>query len=440
MPLTTHNKRKTMSNLKVIISREFSERVRKKSFIITTIIMPLFMVAMMILPAVIMNGNIGSDTKHIVVVDETDGTVVGKSLKSDSSVEFEMLENITRTDAVSRFDKDESVYGILWIDSDAVLHPDHIQLITNSSSSVMTEENIENQISEILRDIKLKSYGIEEIDRILSESQVNVSLSTMRYTGDKESMEETSSALSMAVSLILGMILYMFIIIYGQQVLTGVIEEKQTRVLDVMVTSCSPFDLMMGKILGVAAVAAVQVAIWCVIVCTVSAFIMPMIMSPDTVQAMSATEASLNITFGNVMYVLELFLWLLLFIVGGFLLYASLFAAAGSAVDANQDAQQFNTILMMPIILSIMVMMMVFNDPDSKLVFWCSMIPFTSPIVMMARIPFDIPVWQIILSLVILYVSFLLTTVIAARIYRIGIFTHGKKPSWKELGTWLFMK
>lgn len=440
MPLTTHNKRKTMSNLKVIISREFSERVRKKSFIITTIIMPLFMVAMMILPAVIMNGNIGSDTKHIVVVDETDGTVVGKSLKSDSSVEFEMLENITRTDAVSRFDKDESVYGILWIDSDAVLHPDHIQLITNSSSSLMTEENIENQISEILRDIKLKSYGIEEIDRILAESQVNVSLSTMRYTGDEESMEETSSALSMAVSLVLGMILYMFIIIYGQQVLTGVIEEKQTRVLDVMVTSCSPFDLMMGKILGVAAVAAVQVAIWCVIVCTVSAFIMPMIMSPDTVQAMSATEASLNITFGNVMYVLELFLWLLLFIVGGFLLYASLFAAAGSAVDANQDAQQFNTILMMPIILSIMVMMMVFNDPDSKLVFWCSMIPFTSPIVMMARIPFDIPVWQIILSLVILYVSFLLTTVIAARIYRIGIFTHGKKPNWKELGTWLFMK
>lgn len=440
MPLTTHNKRKTMSNLKVIISREFSERVRKKSFIITTIIMPLFMVAMMILPAVIMNGNIGSDTKHIVVVDETDGAVVGKLLKSDSSVEFELLENITRTDAVSRFDKDESVYGILWIDSDAVLHPDHIQLITNSSSSLMTEENIENQISEILRDIKLKSYGIEEIDRILAESQVNVSLSTMRYTGDKESMEETSSALSMAVSLILGMILYMFIIIYGQQVLTGVIEEKQTRVLDVMVTSCSPFDLMMGKILGVAAVAAVQVAIWCVIVCTVSAFIMPMIMSPDTVQAMSATEASLNITFGNVMYVLKLFLWLLLFIVGGFLLYASLFAAAGSAVDANQDAQQFNTILMMPIILSIMVMMMVFNDPDSKLVFWCSMIPFTSPIVMMARIPFDIPVWQIILSLVILYVSFLLTTVIAARIYRIGIFTHGKKPSWKELGTWLFMK
>lgn len=427
-----------MSKIGVIISREFTERIRKKSFIIATILSPLLLIGIGTAPTLIMlHGN--SDTKHIVVVDETEGHFVGKNLQSNKSVEFQLLEDITRKDAMVSYNDENKAAGILFIESDVLQHPDHIQLLNNASSSVMLEEEIAGQISSILHNEKLKEYDIENLDQILSETQYHVSLSTMKNngTGDEESMEQTSSGLSMAISLLLGMMLYMFIIIYGQQVLTSVIEEKQSRVLDVMVTSCRPFELMMGKILGIAAVAAVQIGIWCVLISTASAILVPMIPSSaveETGSAVSALETMINLP-----QILLIFLWMLLFMVGGFLLYASLFAAAGSAVDANQDAQQFNTIIMMPIIIAIVVMMSVFNDPSSGLVFWFSMIPFTSPIVMMARIPFDIPVWEIVLSLCILYATFVLTTWIAAKIYRIGIFMHGKKPSWRELGTWLRM-
>lgn len=427
-----------MSKIGVIISREFTERIRKKSFIIATILSPLLLIGIGTAPTLIMlHGN--SDTKHIVVVDETEGHFVGKNLQSNKSVEFQLLEDITRKDAMVSYNDENKAAGILFIESDVLQHPDHIQLLNNASSSVMLEEEIAGQISSILHNEKLKEYDIENLDQILSETQYHVSLSTMKNngTGDEESMEQTSSGLSMAISLLLGMMLYMFIIIYGQQVLTSVIEEKQSRVLDVMVTSCRPFDLMMGKILGIAAVAAVQIGIWCVLISTASAVLVPMIPSGAVEEAGSAVpalEAMINLP-----QILLIFLWMLLFMVGGFLLYASLFAAAGSAVDANQDAQQFNTIIMMPIIIAIVVMISVFNDPSSGLVFWFSMIPFTSPIVMMARIPFDIPVWEIVLSLCILYATFVLTTWIAAKIYRIGIFMHGKKPSWRELGSWLRM-
>lgn len=427
-----------MSKIGVIISREFTERIRKKSFIIATILSPLLLIGIGTAPTLIMlHGN--SDTKHIVVVDGTEGHFVGKNLQSNKSVEFQLLEDITRKDAMVSYNDENKAAGILFIESDVLQHPDHIQLLNNASSSVMLEEEIAGQISSILHNEKLKEYDIENLDQILSETQYHVSLSTMKNngTGDEESMEQTSSGLSMAISLLLGMMLYMFIIIYGQQILTSVIEEKQSRVLDVMVTSCRPFELMMGKILGIAAVAAVQIGIWCVLISTASAILVPMIPSSAVEEAGSAVpalEAMINLP-----QILLIFLWMLLFMIGGFLLYASLFAAAGSAVDANQDAQQFNTIIMMPIIIAIVVMMSVFNDPSSGLVFWFSMIPFTSPIVMMARIPFDIPVWEIVLSLCILYATFVLTTWIAAKIYRIGIFMHGKKPSWRELGTWLRM-
>ena len=163
-------------------------------------------------------------------------------------------------------------------------------------------------------------------------------------------------------------------------------------------------------------------------------------MSEDVAQANDMMMQAMMGTIGNTAYIASLFAYMLLFILGGFLLYASLYAAAGSAVDSVQDGQQYNTIIMIPIILSIIVMMSVFNDPNSPVAFWFSMIPFTSPIVMIARIPFGIAVWEIWLSIGILYATFILTTWLAAKIYRIGIFMHGKRPSWKELGQWLRMK
>lgn len=437
-----------MNKIGLIVEREFTERVRKKSFIISTLLTPLLMIAMMVLPSVLMlKGN--SDTKNVVVIDNSPEQFVGKQLASGKTVSFNLLApGETLNKARMEY---KSVYGILVVGEDILDNPQNLQLVLNDASSMSVEENIQNQIQGILRTERLKRYNLENMDQILADANVRVnSLQTLKNNEqeDDENMEKTSTTASWLMGLILGMLLYFILIVYGQQVLQSVIDEKQTRVLDVMVTSCTPFELMMGKILGIAVVAALQIVIWAVLIIGASAFVMPLVMGGADVDA--ALAAAQNVPnseimsmvgkFTNVSYLAGLFLELLLYIVGGFLFYASMYAAIGSAVDTPQDAAQFNGIIMMPVIISIMVMMSVMNDPNSNLVFWCSMIPFTSPIVMMARIPFGIPTWQVAVSLVVLYISFFAMTWVAARIFRVGVFMHGKKPSWKDLGAWIKMK
>ena len=437
-----------MNKIGLIVEREFAERVRKKSFIVSTLLTPLFMIAMMVLPSVLMlKGN--SDTKNVVVIDNSPEQFVGKQLTSGKTVSFNLLdEGVTLNAARMQY---KAEYGILVIGSDILDNPQNLQLILNDASSMSVEESIQSQIQGILRTERLKRYNLENMDQILADANVRVNgLQTLKNNDqeDESNMEKTSTTASWLMGLILGMLLYFILIVYGQQVLQSVIDEKQTRVLDVMVTSCTPFELMMGKILGIALVAALQIVIWAVLIIGASAFVMPMVMGgADVNAAMAAAQnvsdpeiMSLVGKFTNVSYLAGLFLELLLYIVGGFLFYASMYAAIGSAVDTPQDAAQFNGIIMMPVIVAIMVMMSVMNDPNSDLVFWCSMIPFTSPIVMMARIPFGIPTWQVAVSLVVLFISFMLMTWVAARIFRVGVFMHGKKPTWKDLGAWIKMK
>ncbi|MBR6370677.1 MAG: ABC transporter permease [Bacteroidaceae bacterium] len=440
-----------MNKIGLIVEREFTERVRKKSFIITTLLTPLFMIALMVAPSLMMMKG-GSSTKNVVVVDNTPGQFVGSQLESGETVSFRLLpEGTTLGQARSQYNSPDIAYGVLVIGSDILDNPQNLQLILNDASSMSVEDNIRNQIQGILRTGRLARYEMDNIDRILADANVRVNIQTLKNNGqedEEEGMEATSTAASWIMGLILGMLLYFILIVYGQQVLQSVIDEKQTRVLDVMVTSCKPFDLMMGKILGIALVAALQIVIWAVLIIGASAFIMPMVMGNAGIDAaMAAAQsagdaeiASIVGKFTNVGYLAGLFLELLLYIVGGFLFYAAMYAAIGSAVDTPQDAAQFNSIIMMPVIVAIIVMMNVMNDPNSSLVFWCSIIPFTSPIVMMARIPFGIPVWQVAVSLMILYISFFLMTWVAARIFRVGVFMHGKKPSWKDLGAWIKMK
>lgn len=437
-----------MSKIGLIIEREFAERVRKKSFIVSTLLTPLFMIAMMVLPSVMMFKG-GSSTKNVVVIDNSPEQFVGRKLVSGKTVSFNLLEgNESISNARMMYKND---YGILVIGQNILDNPQDIQLILNDASSMSVEENIQNQIQSILRTERLKRYDLENMDQILADANVRVnSIQTLKNNDqeDDEKMEKTSTTASWLMGLILGMMLYFILIVYGQQVLQSVIDEKQTRVLDVMVTSCTPFELMMGKILGIAVVAALQIVIWAVLIIGASAFVMPLVMGGTDVEA--ALAAAQNVPdpevlsmvgkFTNVSYLAGLFLELLLYIVGGFLFYASMYAAIGSAVDTPQDAAQFNGIIMMPVIVAIMVMMSVMNDPNSDLVFWCSMIPFTSPIVMMARIPFGIPTWQVTVSLVVLFISFFLMVWVAARIFRVGVFMHGKKPTWKDLGAWIKMK
>ena len=437
-----------MNKIGLIVEREFAERVRKKSFIVSTLLTPLFMIAMMVLPSIMMFKG-GSDTKNVVVIDNTPGQFVGKQLVSGKTVAFNLLDHGATLNSARMQHKSE--YGILVIGSDIIDNPQNLQLILNDASSMSVEESIQSQIQGILRTERLKRYNLDNMDQILADANVRVnSIQTLKNNDqeNEDNMEKTSTTASWAMGLILGMMLYFILIVYGQQVLQSVIDEKQTRVLDVMVTSCTPFELMMGKILGIAVVAALQIVIWAVLIIGASAFIMPLVMGgADATAAMAAAQnlpdsetMSLITKFTNVSYLAGLFIELLLYIVGGFLFYASMYAAIGSAVDTPQDAAQFNGIIMMPVIVAIMVMMSVMNDPNSDLVFWCSMIPFTSPIVMMARIPFGIPTWQVAVSLVVLFISFMAMTWLAARIFRVGVFMHGKKPTWKDLGAWIKMK
>lgn len=427
-----------MKKIQLIIAREFGERARKRSFIITTLLMPILMIGLMIAPSLMMLMDT-AEQKQVVVIDRSG--VVGDKLQSGGEVLFSVQNDLSKAEACSIYGEDSGIFGILYIGSE-VEHRDSVQLITNSSSSMMLEENIASQISAIVEAEKLKAYNIDNLDQILASVATNIELSTFENngTGEVETMESTSSGINYILGMLLGMLLYMIIIIYGQMVLTSVVEEKSSRVIDVMVTSCTPFQIMMGKILGIALVAVTQIAIWAVLVIGASKFLIPALFSPEVAATNDMMMQALMGTLGNTSYIAGLFGYLLLFILGGFLLYASLYAAAGSAVDSVQDGQQFNTIIMMPIILALIVMMSVFNDPNSSVAFWFSIIPFTSPIVMIARIPFGIPTWEVVVSLVLLYATFLFVAWFAAKIYRIGIFMHGKRPSWRELWQWTKMK
>lgn len=428
-----------MRKIYLVVSREFMERARKKSFIVTTLLMPLFMIGMMVAPSLMMLYG-GSEQKQVVVIDKT-GFVAERMISSEEVV-FSTQNNITKEEACQIYNAESGIFGILYINED-VKESGSVQFITNSSSSLMLEELIQSQLKNIIEREKLKEdYDIDNLDQMLADVATPITLNTFENngTGNEEDMEITSAGINYILGIVLGMLLYMVIIIYGQMVLTSVVEEKSSRVLDVMVTSCSPFQLMMGKILGIATVALTQIAIWAVLVIAASKFLIPALFSADIAATSDMMLQGVMGTLGDTGYITKLFVYLALFILGGFLLYASLYAAAGSAVDSVQDGQQFNTIIMMPIILAMIVMMSVFNDPNSPIAFWASMIPFTSPIVMIARIPFGIPTWEIATSLVVLYLSFVLTTWLSAKIYRIGIFMHGKRPSWSELAKWIKMK
>ena len=394
-----------MSQVGIIIGREFNERVRKKSFIITTLLMPLLMVGLMFAPMLIMKYSRG-DEKQIAVID--DSGLIAPQLQSGEELVFQTTDLSTEAARKELTDK----FGVLYIGSDILTNPNNVKLYVNSSSSLTVESNITGQLEEIIEAEKLKSYNIENLSQILQEVKTTVGMQTFRNDeSQEEESQAKSSVIATGVGFVLGMILYMFLLIYGSMVMQSVIEEKNSRVLEVMVSSVRPFDLMLGKILGVASVAVVQVLIWGVL-CAVGAAAAVHMMPADV----------------------------LLFVFGGYLFYSAMFAAVGSAVDSIQDAQQLQTPITIPIILALLVMITVINDPNSQMAFWFSMIPFTSPVVMMARIPYGIPLWEVILSLAILYASFTAMVWLAAKIYRVGIFMYGKKPTFKELYKWIRYK
>lgn len=439
------------SNIGIIIGREFSERVAKKSFLITTLLMPVFMLVLMVAPALIMQ--FSSPSEKTIAVADRSGLIFGPLAEKAAEAEYLTLTRADNT-PVDSLVADTRYDGVLFIGDDIVDNPSNAVLYLRDAGSLELEGTIASTIEKVVEDRRLEAYNIADLDRILDEVKADVTLITRRVDEEQGERDSLSSDISFGIGLFMTFVLYMFLLLYGQMVMTSIIEEKNNRVLELVVSSVKPVQLMLGKIIGVGIVAVMQVAIWAVLICLMAAFLLPALLPADMAAQMAAAQAggatqvmadgsgmSLEALqafslLTSVGYILKIFLYLTVFLIGGFLFYASIFAAIGSAVDNIQDASQLQSFAILPIILALVFSMTVASDPNSPLAFWLSVIPFTSPMVMMARIPFDIPQWQIWTSAAVLYASFVAMAWVAGKVYRVGIFMYGKKPTVKDLVRW----
>ncbi len=412
-------------NIGIIIGREYYQRVHRKSFIISTLLMPIVLVALMALPALIMI-MAEPDNNRIAVIDRSG--VVLPALAGNEEMTFVPTDLSLDSAKVS-----EDYDAVLVIGPDIITNPSTVQIYTHNAMSMPTSQVISQQIASAVESKRLEKYNIANLDKIMAEVKADVTLREFRLEDGEET--ESSSIASYAISLITMMILYMFILMYGQMVMTSIIEEKNNRVLEVVVSSVRPTALMMGKISGIGLVALTQMVIWGIIIYAFTAFGMPLLISDMSGGADMDAMAAIQ-SIGNVGYMMSIFATMTLLMLLGYLFYASIYAAIGAAVDNIQDASQLQTFAIVPIIASLIFGMGACTDPNSAMSFWMSMIPLTSPMVMMARVPAGVPGWELALSLAILAVFTVLTIWLSAKIYRVGIFMYGKKPTPRDLIRW----
>lgn len=439
--------------INVIIGREYKTRVKKKSFLLVTFLGPLFFAAIVVLPSIIMYAA-KEESKKIAVVDKSG--IVLPYLQSDSSAvysDYSLMEPDSVKSGLDRLGQD-AMLQISEIDSSEK----SVSVVTYSKKPLGIEliESIKRDVNSAVEDYRISSYSIENLAGIMKEVKSDVNIAT--YTLDAQGEAKISaSEVYMMISMLLGMVIYMFIAIFGGMVMSSVIEEKSSRVVEVLVSSVKSTELMFGKIIGVALVALTQFLLWVgltiVIVLVVGALMGPEFlsqgaagMSDPAMTGMAGGMAPPQSEIATVMATLaglnylQIILSFIVYFVFGYLLYSSMFAAIGSAVENEGDTQQLSIPVTIPLLIGFFIALYAFKAPDSGVVFWGSMIPFTSPIVMLARIPFGVPAWQIALSLALLVGTFVLCAWASAKIYKIGILMFGKKSTFKDLWKWLKQK
>ena len=421
----------------LIVQREYLETVAKKSFIVMTLLMPFLIVLLGGGPVLLEKLN-KSDVKTVAVIDETNQ--LASAIKSDEAFHFELVEQATQGNPRQLYDnRGDELYAIVVIPRD--IESTH-QVLVYSESSVnsVLVSHLHTAMSRVLTDAKIASYGIDGLDKILKECNIDVDVRSIKWSDEGD--EQTSSTeLAMLIGIVLSLMSYMFVIMYGSMIMNSVIEEKSNRIVEVIVSSCKPIELMLGKIVGVALVGLTQMLIWSILLGIVGSIVGIGFASTEAqavagAMAEASTDSSIIEMLGSINY-LQILGFFAIYFVGGFLLFASLFAAFGSAVDQASDASQFTTPIVMIIVIALYAAIACMENPDGDIAFWCSMIPFTSPMVMMVRLPFDVPAWQSLLSIAILYASAIGLTALSARIYRTGILLYGKKNSIKDLIKWL---
>lgn len=440
-----------LRTIRLIINREYMTRVRKKSFLLITFITPVLFAAMCFLPALIMM-NTKEAAKKIAVVDQS-GIVMPALTDSES---------MSVTDC-SGIPLDSLKSGLSKLGYDAVLAISPIDSTKSFSAEVYSvkplgidlAESLNAKINDALEAYRVASYDIPGLDKIMQDVKPDVRLKTFTM-GDDGKEKVSESGVYMMVSMLLGMIIYMFIAMFGGMVSSSVIEEKSSRVVEVLISSVKATELMFGKIIGIALVALTQFLLWIVltfaIVGVVGAIAGPGLAGADPSELMQmsggaagdmASQVSevgdLGVILSSLanMHLGQILICFVVFFILGYMLYASLFAAIGSAVENEGDSNQLMLPVTIPLLLGFFIAIYAFKAPDSALVVWGSMIPFTSPIVMLARLPFGVPLWQIILSIALLIVTFAACAWVSSKIYKVGILMFGKKSGWKDLWRWL---
>ncbi|MBS1762694.1 MAG: ABC transporter permease [Bacteroidetes bacterium] len=429
-----------MNKTGLVISREYFTRVKKKSFLLTTILVPLVIIAFYA-AIIFISVKGGSENKNIAVLDESGLFGNEKDIK-ETNLKLTFLKNETESSFKSKY-KNEGYDAFLYIPKfDLNKNPD-FTIHSPNTLSLSASSQIEKTINKALEDKRLIAAGIDP--EKYSQIQADVTLNNTIDT--KEGSKKSVAGLAYGVSFACGILIYMMMIIYGTQVMRGVMEEKTNRIAEVIVSSVKPFQLMLGKIIGIGAVGLTQFAVWIILI-GVMQFIVPLIFPEMMANATSgiseeqkasvAAEIMQGLSALPLVKIGALFLF---YFLAGFLTYASLFAAIGSVVsDDQQEAQQLVFPVLMPIILGFVIMTQALNNPNSALAVFGSIFPLTSPIVMMGRITYDIPAWQLATSMAVLVGTFFLLTWLTGKIYRTGILMYGKKPSWKEMMKWAVRK
>lgn len=453
-----------MSRTGIIIKREYLSRVRKKSFIVMTILGPILFAALMIVPIWLAQVK-DTEEKTIAVIDES--YLFFDQFEDSEYLKFEFVEGMDVDEGID-FMKKNDYYALLYIPHNIVSTPNvSAAMYSYKQPGLAVQMEILNHMEKYIKDAKLQIKGSElgvekeELRKVIKAVETNVDIKTNIINDDGE-QKSTSTEIAMIIGYIAGFLIYMFVFMYGSQVMRGVIEEKSNRIVEIIVSSVRPFNLMMGKIIGIALVGLTQFVLWIVLttgIVTAAQFIFlddiqGFQQSPQMEQLVSSNaqlgdnpiqdqfsgkieDALSALSSINFPLLIGSFLFYFLF---GYLLYAGMFAAIGAAVDNEADTQQFMLPISLPLVLGLIVMFSVINNPEGSLAWWFSIIPFTSPIVMMVRIPFGVSAFDLILSYSLLILAFVFMVWLSGKIYRTGILMYGKKVSYKELWKWIRFK
>lgn len=447
-----------MNKTFIIFKREYLTRVKKKSFLLLTILTPLLFGALMFLPAYLATRE-NKEAHKVAVVDRS--TIFLGNLKNSKSTVFEFIP-AEKYETVKNDLKNSGYYALLEIPGN-ILITNKVIAYSHKQISIDVKQHIDNQLEQKLEEQKraelIARIGVPDLEEQMNKTKTRISVETIKMdesgTGKKGSTE-----IAMGIGYASGFLIYIFVFMYGNMVMRGVLEEKQNRIVEVIISSAKPVQLMMGKILGLAAVGLTQFLIWVILMSGIFVGAKAMFINDNTMQQMaqSQTQSLMSVQnnqspemlengdpneFEKILEKIEginfpqIILSFLIYFILGYLLYSSLMAAVASAVDSEEDMNQFMLPITIPLIASIIMLMNVIKNPEGALALWGSYIPFTSPIIMLVRLPFGVPWWELLISITILALSAYGAIWVAAKIYRTGILMYGKKPTWKELGKWL---